>query len=150
MATMRVWDPFKEMMSLREAMDRLFEESFVPIWRDMARPERGERRLYLPVDVYETDNEFVVIASVPGLKPEDVDITFEDGSLTIRGEIKPPLENVNYVICERAYGPFSRSLNFNVPVEADKIEATGQTGLLTVTVPKAESGRPKTIKVKAK
>lgn len=150
MATMSVWDPFKEMMSLREAMDRLFEESFVPIWRDMARPERRERKLYLPVDVYETDDEFVVTASVPGLKPEDVEITFEDGSLTIRGEIKPPLENVNYVICERAYGPFSRTLNFNVPIEADKIEATVQNGLLTVTVPKAEAVRPKTIKVKAK
>jgi len=150
MATMSVWDPFKEMMSLRQAMDRLFEESFVPIWRDMARPERRERRLYLPVAVYETDDEFVVTASVPGLKPEDVEITFEDGSLTIRGEIKPPLENVNYVICERAYGPFSRTLNFNVPIEADKIEATVQNGLLTITVPKAEEVRPKTIKVKAK
>jgi len=148
---MNVWDPFKEMMSLREAVDRLFEDSFVPIWRDTVRPSRKTRsRLYLPVDVYQTDDEFVVTTALPGLKPEDVEITFEDGSLTIRGEIKPPVENVNYVICERAHGPFSRTLNFNVPVEADRIEATFENGLLTLTVPKAEAVRPRTIKVKAK
>lgn len=155
MTRMDVWDPFKEIMTLREAMDRLFEESFVPVWRSVTRVRRegadgGDRVLYLPVDVYETDNEIVVTASLPGLKPEDVEITFEDGSLTIRGEVKPPLEGVNYLICERAHGPFARTLNINVPVEADKIEANFENGLLTVTIPKAESVRPKTIKVKAK
>jgi len=139
------------MMTLRQAMDRLFEESFVPLSR-MLREVEGRRdgTLYLPVDAYETDNEVVILTSLPGLKPEDVEITFEDGSLTIRGEIKPPAEDVKYIIRERAYGPFTRTLNFNVPVDADKIEAVFDNGLLTLTVPKAESVRPKTIKVKAK
>jgi len=143
-----IWEPFKEMMTLRRAMDRLFEESFVPMTR--MRGEAQDVPLYLPVDAYETENEVVVIASLPGLKPEDVEITFEDGSLTIRGEIKLPAEGVNYVIHERAHGPFARTLNFNVPVDADKIEATFDSGVLTLTVPKSETVRPKTIKVKAK
>lgn len=143
-----VWEPFKDMVTLRQAMGRLFEDSFVPMTR-----VRGEARgatLYLPVDAYETEDEVVVMASLPGLKPEDVEITFEDGSLTIRGEINLPAEDVNYVIHERAHGPFARTLNFNVPVDADKIEATFENGVLTLTVPKSEAVRPKTIKVKAK
>ncbi|MGC8827113.1 MAG: Hsp20/alpha crystallin family protein [Anaerolineae bacterium] len=142
------WEPFREFMTLREAMDRLFEESLVN-WRRLG-VSAGERTMRLPIDAYATDNEIVIIAPVPGVNPEEVEITLEGDTLTIKGEIKPPLENVDYIFQERAYGPFSRTLTLNVPVDAEKAEATFENGILTLTIPKAESVKPKTIKVKSK
>lgn len=147
MAVMR-FDPFREMISLREAMDRLFEESFL---RPRVEWETsGTRRYTLPVDVYTTDNEIVVQASLPGLKPDEVEINLEGDTLTIRGEVKPPLANVNYVFQERPYGVFSRTFTLNVPVDASKAEAVFENGVLTLTLPKADEVKPKTIKVKSK
>lgn len=142
------WEPFREFMTLREAMDRLFEESLVN-WRRLG-VGAGERITRLPIDAYATDNEIVIIAPVPGVNPEEVEITLEGDTLTIKGEIKPPLENVGYIFQERTYGPFSRTLTLNVPVDAEKAEATFENGLLTLTIPKAESVKPKAIKVKSK
>jgi len=138
------WNPSRELVSLREAMDRLFEDSFV---RPLGSSER-ERRL--PLDVYTTPSEIVVMASVPGLKPDEVDITIEGDTLTIGGEVKPPLENVEYIFQERGFGKFSRTLTINVPVEHDKAEASFENGVLTITLPKAEAVKPKTIKVSTK
>jgi HSP20 family protein len=142
------WDPFKDLMTLREAMDRLFEESFV---RTPSRwSPTGEGRCDLAMDVYTTDEELVIIAAVPGLAPEDLDITIEGDTLTIKGEIKPPIDNVSYVIQERPYGPFERKLRLNIPVQADKAEASFDRGILTLIVPKQEELKPRTIQVKAK
>jgi HSP20 family protein len=143
-----VWEPFRDMMTLHQAMDRLFEDSFVRTFPRWTNGQRGT--LYLPVDAYETDNEIVVNASLPGMKPDEVEITFEAETVTIKGETKPPIENVNYVIRERCFGLFARTLTFNVPVQADKAEATFENGVLTLTVPKAEEVRPRQIKVKTK
>lgn len=143
------WNPFREMVTLREAMDRLFEDSFVrprEAWRVGSR----ERRLRLPLDVYTTPDEIVIVASLPGLIPDEVDITIHGDTLTISGELRAPLENVEYLFQERPYGPFSRTLNLNVPVDVDKAEATFENGLLTLTLPKVEEARPKVIKVKSK
>lgn len=140
------WSPMRDMVSLREAMDRLVEESFVrPGWEGTR-----ERTSRLPLDVYSTDEELVIIASAPGVDPEDVDISIEGDNLRLKIEYKPPLENVNYVFQERSYGTFERTLTFNVPVQADKAEAVFDKGLLTLTIPKAEEIKPKIIKVKAK
>jgi len=136
----------RDMVSLREAMDRLVEESFVrPGWEDTR-----ERTSRLPLDVYSTAEELVIIASAPGVDPEDVDISIEGDNLRLKIEYNPPLENVNYVFQERSYGTFERTLTFNVPVQADKAEAVFDKGLLTLTIPKAEEIKPKIIKVKAK
>ncbi|MCX7706536.1 MAG: Hsp20/alpha crystallin family protein [Anaerolineae bacterium] len=141
------WDPFREAITLREAMDRLFEDTFVPA----RRREAAEERVYrLPLDAYVTPNEIVVLASMPGVKPEDVEITIEGDTLTIKGERPAPLENVDYVMRERPYGKFQRTLNINIPVDADKAEAKYENGLLTLTIPKAEAVRPKTIQVVSK
>ncbi|MDY7077906.1 MAG: Hsp20/alpha crystallin family protein [Chloroflexota bacterium] len=142
--------PLREMMTLREAMDQLFEESMV---RPQARGWREgsqEGQLGLPLDVYTTPEEIVMIASLPGLTPDEVDIVIEGDTLTIRGELRPPLENVGYLFQERAYGKFSRTLTLNVPVEAEKTEATFENGVLTLTLPKAEETKPRVIKVKSK
>ena len=143
------WDPFRDLITLREAMDRLFEESFV---RPGTRWTAGQDEGYcpVPVDIYQTDEEIVVLATVPGLDPHDVEITIEGDTLTIRGEIQGPPENVTYVLRERPCGKYQRSLRLNIPVQADKAEATFDKGILTLMIPKQEKIRPKQIQVKTK
>jgi len=147
--TVTRWTPWREMMTVREAMDRLFEESFV---RPRQRWAEGapERPFRLPLDVYTTPEEIVIVASLPGLTPDEVDIIIEGDTLTIRGELRPPLENVEYLFQERLYGAFSRTLTLNVPVDAGKAEAVFESGVLMLTLPKAEETRPRVIKVKSK
>lgn len=149
MSSLIRWEPFRELISLREMMDRLFEESF-------ARP-RGRWLVpldleTLAVDMYETDDKIVVKASLPGVKPEEVDISVTGNTLTIKGETKAEEEvkEENYLRRERRYGAFSRSLSLPTQVEVEKAEAVFENGVLTLTLPKAEAVRPKTIKVKAK
>jgi HSP20 family protein len=134
-----------DLVAMEQAMDSLFDEAYgrqVRGWR------RGERVHRLPVDVYSTAEELVIQAAVPGLNPEDVKITIEGKMLTIKGERRSPLENVDYIIQERRFGPFARTLALNVVVQADEAEAVFEKGLLTLTIPKAEEVRPKVIKVK--
>jgi HSP20 family protein len=139
-------NPWREMRSLREAMDELLEESFVrPSRGHMEQQERGWR---LPLDVYTTPEEIVIVASLPGLTPDEVDVTIDGDRLTIRGDLRPPLENVDYLFQERAYGPFSRTLTLNVPVDTDEADAVFENGVLRLTLPKAEETRPKSIAVK--
>jgi len=147
MAEVIRWDPFREAVSLREAMDRLFEDSFTP-----SRPrQNGAERIWrLPLDAYVTPEEIIVMASVPGVKPEDVDITIEGDTLTIRGMWSRPLENVDYVMQERPFGKFQRTLNINIPVDANRAEARYENGLLTLVIPKAEAAKPKVIQVGTK
>ena len=141
------WEPFTDLMSLREAMDRLFEDSFV---RSGSRWATGEPRCEVPVDAYVTDDEVVITIAVRGVAPEAVDVTIEGDTITIKGELKGPLDNVNYLVQERTYGSFTRTLRLNIPVQADKAEATFDKGILTLTLPKQEEVKPKTITVKAK
>ncbi len=143
------WEPFRDLMALREAMDRLFEDSFV---RPGTRwePVTGEVRCALPLDAYITDEEIVITAAVPGIKPEDVEVTIEGDTLTIKGEFGAPLDNVNYVVRERPYGVFQRTLRLNIPIEADKAELTFENGVLNLIIPKREEVKPKTIKVSTK
>ena len=143
----RRWDPRTDLVTMQQAMDRFFDEPWTPRrtgWRE------GERMAPLPLDVYSTDNELVIKASVSGVEPEDVEITIEGDRLTIKGEICAPLENVEYHIQERRYGRFGRTLTLNIPVETGNAEATFQNGELTLIIPKAEEVRPKVIKVKAR
>ena len=145
------WNPWRESVTLREAMDQLFEESFVRP-RPRRRQDEGlQEQVYrLPLDVYTTPEEIVVVASLPGLTPDEVDIAIEGDTLIIRGELRSPLENVEYLFQERGYGAVSRTLTLNVPVEAEKAEAVFENGVLTLTLPKAEETKPKVIKVKSK
>ncbi len=141
------WDPFREAVTLREAMDRLFEDTFVPSRR---REQQVERVWRLPLDAYVTAEEIVVLADMPGVNPESVEITIEGDTLTIKGERPLPLDNVDYVMQERTTGKFQRTLNINIPVDTDKAEAKFEHGLLTLTIPKAEAVKPKTIQIVSK
>ena len=149
MAEIMRWDPFREAVTLREAMDRLFEDSFTPARRQQ-NGSTNERTWRLPLDAYVTAEEIVVLANMPGVKPEEVEITIEGDTLTIRGERTRPLENVDYVMQERQYGKFQRTLNINIPVDANRAEARYDNGLLTLVIPKAEAAKPKVIQVGTK
>ena len=139
------WSPARDMVRLSDAMDRMLEDAWT-----RPTPARAEREARLPLDVYTTPSEIVLTANVPGLKPDEVEITLEGDTLSIHGEFKAPMENVEYVFQERTFGKFSRTLTINVPVDVNKVEATFDNGVLTITLPKAEAARPKTIKVEAK
>jgi HSP20 family protein len=141
------WDPFRDAVTLREAMDRLFEDTWVPSRRQAGTQERAYR---LPLDAYVTPDEIVIVANMPGIKPEDVEITLEGDTLTIKAARPAPLENVDYVLQERPYGTFQRTLNINIPVDSEKAEAKYENGLLILSVPKAEAVKPKTIQVVSK
>jgi HSP20 family protein len=135
------------MVSLRDAMSRLFEDSFVRTpW---TAPLDGGT---LAVDVVETKDDVIVKASVPGVKPEDIDISLSGDMLTIKGEFKAEqkTEGTNFVRQERRYGAFERTLGLPTQVAADKAKAEFDNGVLTLTLPKVEEVKPKTIKVKAK
>ncbi|MCA9951158.1 MAG: Hsp20/alpha crystallin family protein [Anaerolineales bacterium] len=105
----------------------------------------------LPLDVIENEDGYVVEASVPGINPDDVEISFEDDVLTIKGEIKETAESegVNYQIRERRFGEFGRSIRFPVNINVENVEATYTNGILTLIVPKAEEVKPKRIAIKA-
>ena len=140
------WDPFTDLMNLREAVNRLFEESFV-------RPGRGlcYGPTTVPVDMYHEDGNLVVKASVPGVKPEDIDVSVMGNTLTIKGEMKEDREvrEENVIRRERCVGTFSRSMTLPNPVDTSKAQATFENGVLTLMLPPAEEAKPKEIKVKA-
>lgn len=142
------WEPFSELMSLRDAMDRLFEESFVRPSRLLGMPAAGT----VPVDMYQQDGNLVVKAPIPGVKPEDLDITVVGDTLTIKGETKEEKEvkEENVIRRERRFGAFSRSVSLPSPVDTSKANATFENGVLTLTLPIAEEAKPKTIQVKTK
>lgn len=148
MANITRFDPFGEMVTLRQAMDRLFEDSFVsPL---SLRTFNGEA-VAPPLDVHQTADEIVVTAALPGIKPEDVDITITGQTLSIRGEFKADEEisRDQYLYRERRHGTFNRQIQLPVRVQGDAASATFENGLLTLSIPKAEEVKPRQIQVKA-
>ncbi len=143
------WEPFRDLVSVRNTMDQLFQESFVQPWgRWPAFAEEG----VLPVDVYETEDSVVVEAACPGIKPEDVDISITGDTLTIKGETKfeEKVERENYIRQERRCGSFCRAVTLPGGLENDKAEADFEDGVLTITFPKSEEMKPKRIKVEVR
>ena len=144
------WDPFREMVSLRDAVDRLFEESFVRPRGWLTTWQSGVGTFTL--DVVEEGDNLIVKASAPGVKPEDIHVEVKDEVLRIFGETRKEEEKKEekYHIREHHYGRFERSVMLPYPVQIDKAEAVYENGLLTLTLPKGESVRPKQIPIKVK
>ena len=144
MSNMTRFDPLSEMLTLREAMNSLLEESFVS-------PRGGQgQSLSMPLDVAETKDAFIVEASLPGVKPEDLDITIQDNVLTISGETRQEQrsgEKANYHRIERRYGRVARSLSLPTQVQPDNVQATLNNGILRLEIPKAEAVKPRKISV---
>jgi HSP20 family protein len=143
MATTR-WNPVRDMITLREAMDQVFNDNYLRN-RDYRQPQAWQ----LPVDAYATEDAIILTADVPGLKPEELNVTLEGDTLTVRGELKARAEDRNYLLRERATGPFERVLTINTPIDTNKVTAEFSDGVLTLTLPKAEAVKPKQIKVTA-
>jgi HSP20 family protein len=139
------WDPFREAVSLRDAMNALFQDSFV---RPSGSAAQGGVAT-LPLDVSENENEFLVKASLPGVKPEDVQITVHGETLTISGQSKYEEEKKDerWHIRERRAGSFQRSIVLPVPVDSDKAQAAFEHGVLTLTLPKSEQAKPRQIRI---
>jgi HSP20 family protein len=147
MATER-WYPFLEMVSMRNAVHSLLQEGFGQ--PDGAWAERGAATFTLPLDVTEAQDDFVVKASLPGIKPGDVQATILGDTLTIRGESKAEEENGHdWLLRERRSGSFQRSVRMGTPIDADRASAQFEDGVLTLTLPKSEQARPKQIKLGA-
>ena len=147
MSNLTRWEPVREMMTLREAMDRLFDDAFTrPVnlrdggWSSPA------------IDMYQTDDEVVVKAALPGFKADEVQINVTGEVLTLRGEMKHEEEKKDkaWHIREQRWSSFERSITLPTDVKADKAAADFENGILTVTLPKAEEVKPRTITVKAK
>jgi HSP20 family protein len=135
------------MMTLREAMDRLFDDAFT---RPLSLRDGGGSTP--AIDMYQTDNEVVVKAALPGFKADDVQINVTGEVLTIRGEMKREEEQKekSWHIREHRWGSFERSISLPTDVVSEKAQADFDNGVLTITLPKAEEVKPKTITVKAK
>ena len=146
MAMLTRWNPARDMLNLRDAMDRLLDER-----SGWSSQDSGEWIARLPIDAYTTDNEIVVTAAVPGVKPDEVEITVTEGVLTIKGEVEheQQTERTNYYSRQIRYGTFSRSIPLPTRVNHEEAKAEFENGILTVSLPKAEEVRPKMIKVQA-
>jgi HSP20 family protein len=138
------WDPFQEMLNLSRSVGRLV---------DNVSPDSSwaqSTKWGLAVDVVENKDDFVIKASVPGINPDDIDVSYTDDTLTIKGEIKSDNEvkENKYQLRERRFGSFFRSIRLPSKIKGDSIEATYQNGVLTLRLPKSEEEKPKRIAIK--
>lgn len=141
------WDPFREMITLRDAVDQLLRDSFV-------RPGSwlpADASPTVAFDVHDSDGGYVLQAELPGVRPEDTEILVQGSTVTIQGERKADEERQEggYLPREHRYGSFRRSITLPAPISTDQAVAHFENGVLTLTLPKAEEARPKPIKVGA-
>jgi HSP20 family protein len=143
----------QEFVSLRDAMNQLFEESFTPFWT-AGRGGNGVTARALPLDVYATQDEAVVIAAVPGARPQDVEVSINQGTVTIGGTLAnvadaEEAKGTTWYLHELAHGQFRRSFSLPFDVDSAKAEATFADGILKLRLPKAEQAKPRKIEVRA-
>lgn len=141
------WEPFRDLVTLQDRMNRLFDES---VGRFRSGDETMDAGVWSPaVDIYETEQDIVLKAELPEVNQNDIDIRLENNTLTLKGERKFERETQqeNYHRVERSYGAFSRSFTLPSTVDQDKIKAEYKDGILKVTLPKREETKPKQIKV---
>ncbi|MBP7694228.1 MAG: Hsp20/alpha crystallin family protein [Anaerolineales bacterium] len=138
--------PYYRPIRLTEMMDRLFDETLT---RGYPAPAEA---LNVPLDVQAKDDEYVIYASVPGLKADDLEIEVLGNTVTLRGEVFAPAaeEKASWLLQERAGGKFSRSLTLPAELDSGKVDASLENGVLSLRLPKAEAARPKAIKVRVR
>ncbi len=141
------WDPFRDLMTLRDRMNRLFEDAV-----STARSEERDliSSAWSPaVDIYEDENQLVLTAEVPGIEDKDIEIKIEDNTLSIRGERKMEKETKeeNYHRIERAYGSFYRSFSLPNYIDQENIRADHENGVLKITLPKKPELKPRKVRI---
>ncbi len=147
MANLTPWEPFRDMRRMHDSLDRMFDRALMgsPLAEDLSFGS-------MPIDLYETDEDVIVKAAAPGMKPEDLEISITGDRLNIRGELSEEHEDKQpkYYLRERRYGSFSRSVSLPASVDGSKADAEFENGILTLKIPKKEEAKPRTITVKAK
>ena len=144
MATVTRWDPFQDVLSLREAMSQLMEESFV-----QPTAAQSGKNFVPALDLSETAEGYLVEAALPGVKPEDIEVTVENNVLMIKGEMRQEVDEKkrNFHRIERRFGAFQRTIGLPTTVKADAIQASLTNGVLRLEIPKAEGVKPRKISV---
>ncbi len=140
------WDPFRDMMTIRDKMNRLFDDTFT---------SRGDEQGLLQgtwapsVDIYENENELVLTAEVPGIEDKDIEIKIEDNTLTLKGErtLDKETKEENFHRIERSYGSFYRSFALPHNVDLEKIRAEHQHGVLKITMPKRQDAKSRKVTI---
>lgn len=149
-------DPFAPMVSLRQAMDQLLNDSFVgnagrSLW---SRSDSGTAAFPVPIDVYATPDEVVVLAAAPGLEPDQLHVNYQQGTLVLSGTIRDVAQSgeakhATWYAHELWNGSFQRALTLPFPIDADRARASVDNGIIKIVLPKAEQAKPKTISVNA-
>ncbi|MEZ4869180.1 MAG: Hsp20/alpha crystallin family protein [Caldilineaceae bacterium] len=141
------WDPFREVYALRNMMDRMMDEGR---WSERSQYDGGSSTYSLALDVCENEDEYTVKASVPGVDPDNLDISLNDNMLTIKGEMKDEREqdgNGQYHLRERRFGSFTRSISLPSSIAADEANADFENGILTLHLPKSPETKPRRISI---
>lgn len=152
--TIERWSPFRELESMRREMDRVWEELFPASRRavmesPLVKPFMQKGTVSPAIDIIDKGSEVVVKADMPGAEKDKIEISMQENTLTIKGEVKTEAEvkEDQYYYSERGYKAYSRSVHIPFKIDADKIKAAFKNGILTVHLPKAEEIQPKKIKV---
>jgi HSP20 family protein len=151
------WDPFRDLMSIQNELNRLFDRTMSGSGSEPQGDGRHElatasqRSWVPPLDVYEADDKIELSLDLPGIEPENVDVTVEDSTLTVSGsrEFRADVDEDGFRRVERRYGSFARSLGLPATADAEHIDASFDKGVLTITIPKHEESKPKRIEIKA-
>lgn len=141
------WDPFRDMITMKDRMDRLFEDS---LNRFRGLPEDMAHSRWSPaVDIYETADNIIIKAEIPGVSKKDISIEVKDNSLYLKGErkFKKEIKEENYHRMERSYGSFNRIFSLPTSVKQDEIKAKFKNGVLQISIPKLEEERDKQINI---
>ncbi len=143
------WDPLRDLLSIQDRMNRLFEQTL-----SRSRSDEGmAASTWSPaVDIYETPETIVMKAELPGLAREDIEIHVRDNTLTLKGERRfaKDVQQENYLRIERVYGAFQRNFTLPATIQQDKIHAIFKDGVLELTLPKAEAAKPKKVVIETR
>lgn len=141
------WEPFKDLLSIHERMNRLFEDT---LFRPKGMEEELTKGTWAPaVDIYETQNDIVLKAELPGLSQKDISVEVRENTLILKGEKKfeKEVKEENYHRIERSYGSFQRMFTLSDTIQQDKVKAKFKEGVLEIVMPKEEKAKPKLVKV---
>jgi HSP20 family protein len=144
------WEPFRDLVSIQDRMNRLFDDAFRGNPRTQSEDEWTLGGSWAPVvDIFEKDGSIVLKAELPGVDPKSVDIRVENNTLSLRGERKldSEVKRESYHRVERSYGTFARSFTLPTVVDTEKIKADFKDGVLQLTLPKREEAKPKQIQI---
>jgi HSP20 family protein len=142
------WEPFRELVNLQDSINRVFDDNIHYLGKYANRGNLTQGWMF-PVDIRDNGSAIVLQAEIPGMNKEDINVSYNDNVITIRGERKDEekKEGANFIKIERKYGSFSRSFSLDVPVDHEMISASYKNGILEITMPRKEESKGKEIDI---